>query len=567
MQASAIAQDTKKQVVVGEPPCEATIPGKSKGRKTYLYERGYCYIPKAAWTAGLEKQPGQKVPFYVSSLRHALIIPAGYCYPHLTLDIQETRFIKLPAAKGGSCVAVRINHMHLSPAENVMRIPLLCRGQDVYPEYPGDERFNLQIQGYLAQTPLPYWIAVAAGPSNPPLVRPLLPSSELPDLPPLPSELPNLPALEECPRRKQARGKRKGKGKGKKEKGEKKAGGSITPAKKTSQSRLVQPVTAKADPDTVWREHLQINSFLEGLDTLDLELLSDPVLEQAVKFYQLIKPAIRARLDRYGCKVKERSQAVMDALGDSARLSKAAMEQVGRSRQRFLETAMAKTQREVVRAIKVGELQEDHDPDALDMLDFGLHNLVPDDLLPSDHSPSPEQKDIFAGYRAALLLGVKEIAMECQEVRSTEHFGRAFFLNEHLGHLFLYMAPALRNTTQPLSDFMNLLLLHLGEQRDNLVPENIQDGKALKTLHRRMDTVHGFSEVGILLFNGYATRLGEISTTLSRFQERHWAQLPGRIKEPLARFKGLHEEEQTHWWLCSDILQEIADISADILRG
>ncbi|CAM3680109.1 hypothetical protein [Parendozoicomonas haliclonae] len=531
----------------------APQPVKEKSRKTYSYNLGYCYIPKETWRHCLEKRPGQKIPFHVSSLRHALIVPAGYGYPHLTLDIQETRFIARPASQGGECVAVRINHMHLSPAENFPRIAFVCHGLDIIPEYPVPEAICHEIQAYLGRTPLPYQLIPPVTHKFPPevLQTKLLPLPGSPDSGSAPTLL------------KSARGK--GKGKGQKKKGHQ-ARARVKPPKGASPGRPGGCLPVPVDPDTVWREKLKVSNFMKGLDTLNLDILDDSVLQQAVHFYQMIKPTIDLRLDDYGNKVETRSKAVMDALGDSVRLSKTALTRDGRSRHRFMETAMAKTRREVVRAIQVGELREPYDADTLDMFDFELHNLLPEDLLPDSQAPLPSHVEAFDGYRAALLLGVKDLAMRCQEIRSAEHFGRAYFLSKHVGLLLAFMTPSLKSSVRPLEVFMARLQGHLMRKQDALRPDIIKDSVALKALHNSMEEVHGVSETSIQLFNDYATQLGAISTVLSGFQHAHWVRLPERIKEPLERLAMLDEKVPAHWPLCSDILRGIADIAEEIMR-
>ncbi|MCG8474291.1 MAG: hypothetical protein MI784_02265 [Cytophagales bacterium] len=79
-------------------------------------------FPAGAWKRGLEKSPSAK--FHVSSLRHAIIIPGGKGYPHLTIDAEALYF-----SKDRKQIFIEFRQAHYSQSPNGLRVAFYDNGR------------------------------------------------------------------------------------------------------------------------------------------------------------------------------------------------------------------------------------------------------------------------------------------------------------------------------------------------------------------------------------------------------------------------------------------------------
>ncbi len=568
----------------------------TKKKRVYRYDRGFCYIPKRDWQKGLEKRAGQ-MPFAVSSLQHAVIIPAGYDYPHVTLDVQETRFLGKPKEGGEELVAVRISQAHYTPAKRSRRIAFEIQGQDVVYEDSVPKPVRDRIRGYFARTHFPFYLPALSGEpapvqslagsveNSPVLSKPVqersgatvepnatlslerveAESSLAEALAEEETSLSNLSLDQESspasatpsPVSRRAGGQaRKGKHRGKSRSAKPGVGQKpSSPAPKAAKPAKAEPVDTYQD----WCDDLDVDNLLEALDTLDFDSVDDRSLRCAVIYWNLLQDNMLARVLQYGDKICARSKAIMVALEQSASLiHKSSVATHGR--RRYREAAVRKTNKEVSRARQVGE-QSEQPLYQQQALDFALNTLLPSDFIDPKRKPNTSDANKFAGYRIALLLAFKEYVEQCHDLRCQEYFGRAYYLAIHIKMIMHSQAPGLIPMLEKLKLYLDAIRADLNGMVESFRPETYTKGEDLAQLHNNFAQMREWNDVGVGCFSGYATLLGDLSEALSQLTPRQWQRVAQEFVAPLSVVETLESNNPEHWQKLTHALETMLAIT------
>ena len=146
---------------VQEAACAVSLPHKKQSGSIkkvgqlspwtvkYLKAQGFLFIPREVWVQGLSKKT--KARFFISSFSKALIVPAGYDYPHMTVSIADHLF------GDPRYVGIRVGSMHYSQSATGPRIAFYPRKGDFFKtDTPLPHEDQLRANQWLEKAQIPF---------------------------------------------------------------------------------------------------------------------------------------------------------------------------------------------------------------------------------------------------------------------------------------------------------------------------------------------------------------------------------------------------------------------------
>ncbi|MTI14353.1 hypothetical protein [Sansalvadorimonas verongulae] len=484
----------------------------------FHFENGYCYIPFGEWNKSLLKRKADKCLFFISSMRHALIVPATYGYPHLTIDIAETRF---PHAlhKTNDKVAIRVSCAHFSASKRGDRFGFYLCGSQLIPDKKLPADIEHTVCRILKQASLPYWLVQEYSPPTEPPAETLPareettppdreePAFQPPELPPPPADTRVVAhPMAKKPAKKSA--KKSAKKPAQKSKRPPQAPATVVPPKSSYD---------------IWGEQLQVDNFLEALDQLDLSVFSEQQLPQVLDYFRHTKAKRTRQTNDYKCKILERVRVIPATLCENLELMVTATEKTGRRQKIYQKASIRKTKKEILATKDVSSPSGGgYDMSQYDAaLDSGLHQIRPEHLFPASKIPSPDDQEKYAAYRAAMLLSINNLGVNFYTLRSQEFFGRAYYLARHLIVACRKCAPFIERQVMQFETFMSDLSDHYDRKRKEASVDIITPEDLLKQ-QESSNKINAINDEAIQTFSSLAQTLGDISTQLPYLTLKTW---------------------------------------------
>lgn len=517
------------------------------GRTVYPFDRGFCFIPQGEWTRGMERRPG--APFHVTHWREAIIIPAGDSYPHLTLDTQEIFQAKISPP----CMKVRVSSAHFSPGQSGRCLTFQFRGVELVPNGWFDRGVLASVQHYLARTRLPFRLPESLlaeqQPEAAPVTRP--PVTAVEDIEPqastsasggvLPEQQEEQPQRESDP---SVRPKSKPhKSRRSKQKVSKKAALRESAERAAEQPMAVVPSSSSVrvdeeDTEQLWADALNLGNLFEALDTLTADQFSDEELGFAADFYRLGREKIDARVEDYAKRMEKHAHTVLQELNRSALMIEKAAYAQGVKRHTYREAAQRITQKSVESSMTWTEKEGG------EVLDYGLRELKPEDVLDEGLRPASEDRPRFRGYQCAMLLLFKTLVVECHEIRSREFFARAQYLTRHITVVCGVQAPKLEKYFESVGNYVKRTRegSKLGILKDK--PTGEINADYLKRFQGSLAPIQEFCQQALGAFYHISSTLAEISNRLPELTAHDWHRLISETTDERNLLASLNVDDQ-----------------------
>lgn len=532
------------------------------GRKVYPFDQGFCYIPKGEWTRGLERAQG--APFHVTSMRHAMIIPAGDFYPHLTLDVQETYAEeKVPPPR----MKVRISHVHYSPSQSGARLAFHCRGVQLVPNRQYDRKVLGSVQRYLERTHLPFRLPESLLTEQPKAV----PVTVAEDIKPPLEQLEGL-SLEEKERADSPTSSARSRSKRDRSRGSKKntvkkvapgrpgerptkpamavveSGSGATP-----DASVTKAAEGEVDAEKLWCDEVALGNFLVALDTLTVDKFGDSELKFATAFYGLGRKNVSAKVAAYAEKFSERSKVSADAMSRDAKLVDG-VTQVGGAR--------SKLSRQGVQRVTQRKIEEDERLVGYpEVLDYGLHQLVPAELMEQRLRPDAKKEpEKFEGYKCAMLLLFRTLASECHEMRCAELYYRALPQCSYVGMVCNREGRSI-SYFESLIGCLNTIMsvVNKGNHAKSVSKEEKVTVNVLKRIQDSLEPLREVNENGIQVFYQFTIMLMDISNQLLSLTRQDWRDLSDSIRDEQGTLTALDMEDKKNWQKALQSLERVRD--------
>ncbi|BDD11545.1 hypothetical protein FUAX_39770 (plasmid) [Fulvitalea axinellae] len=416
--------------------------GVRRGRVAQLARKTFS---EQEWRAGLEKGSQRRARFFISSMRHALIVPATYDYPHLTLDIDHTDFRH--TGDRTAWATTLITQAHYSPARDAPRIVFYDKGNGRFQakrDYGDLNPILGQIQRWLAQAKFPFEFVDHSGKGYIPRETYAPEQGTASHMDPAETEDESRFSVEHTasalesvtlePSHKEHITKEPYEEEttlpAKKETQPAPARGQGRKHKKKKRKKAPEAKAEVIDPLREWEEALKVGNLFRAIDELDFKGLDMREQLQVKIYYDLILRKEDELRDRYCEEMKIRSDRIVRKMNESKAFIMSVHQREERGRERYRKVAEKRA------AEMMGFQEEQVDPAAYEHRESisaaneesfanRLHSLRPSEILPEGLVPKPEEESRFKCFRLGGLAALKYLGLVFSDLHKLEFYGMA----------------------------------------------------------------------------------------------------------------------------------------------
>ncbi|MCG8474329.1 MAG: hypothetical protein MI784_02470 [Cytophagales bacterium] len=517
---------------------------------------------QSEWKKGLQKGERSTARFFVSSLRHAIIVPPGFSYPHLTLDIDETRFEK---SKSGEWVHVTITQAHYSPAPFAPRLVFYFEKENIFraaEPYENMDSVLGKANRWLRQSGLE---VVFVGPHGElpkePVAEQAFAEEESGSEGSEEEEL-AVPQVESLPIESlsiggdpKAKAPKKGKGSGGGKKGKKrkkKRKRKRTPAAKPAEP--VAPVKVK-DSLAEWQELLEVGNLEEALENFSIDSLSSrqwlhfkTYFEAFFEKHELIKTRFFDEIFEKHKVMKAKIEKMLDFFLIVAYKGKADNPRYQRTSSKGAQAVVSYGEGRL-REARLGEMEKELG--AAQFTNF-LRFMRPSDFSLPEHKPvlpeaaDEKEKQLYAdkmeAYRLAGLFTLKRAGVLHLESVRTESFGVADMLAVFLNILLQKdFTPELNKEFDKIRPFLSRMYDHFLLESIDFFRIKFESTEQLEEFLKGINLQYDTMEQMIAYLQQYVFILNRLIPLVLRAPKKGWGKLnraiSARLKPVLERLK------------------------------
>ncbi|WP_338394170.1 hypothetical protein [Fulvitalea axinellae] len=537
---------------------EPSSGSQGLGRNAPLQMIRYRF-DKSEWRKGLEKRNRDGVKFFVSSLRHAIILPATYGYPHLTLDIDQTHF---EFGNKGESVHVHLSQAHYSPAKDSPRLVFYDRGNGQFEAkraYRNLEDILPSIQKWVDEANLPFVFTDCFGriPQKHASTKsaPLPPSVSLPhpeeqsdpafsdkeagvvtDAPvTAPEEEPEETATPHGASPKATPLPRTG-GRSKKKKKRGKGGDHHGSPATTKAPTGPEDAVAEDDPLKEWQQMLDVENLHEAVDTVSLDQLDDTQLKRVMVYFKLLIRNERSIKMKHGEEIVDKAQQFKDQLKRGAKFIVGAAQRQGRKTGRYKEAA-GKRASGLVRHSQT-KLSADavHNRDFLltatnKSMSQQLHRARPSLLINPALVPKPEDTDKFSAFQLAGLLALKRLGLAYLDMHKLEYFTVAYYFTNQIISIVRELAPDILLIFENLRAWLRLKEDEMDTETGSFFIDQFASAQDMASFVLTFDNQYDRMEEVIAYYQRFSEPLKQMLLTFSFLDMADWNMLEENFRE------------------------------------